>query len=282
MARSKKWWAVHVSAGVATALLILFGVTKCSGEKDERSAKEAAQADLLNASQHIESVAAHVDSLVVVNREQQDSIRVLNDSIVVLNDSLVRVNGELVDVRGRLADCEKAGKGGKPASKPCPCEKQEKPVVKKPAAPKKKTQPKAQPKLVTVVEQKKEQPAPVAKPCQPSRPVNVATETEIEISGKSHNPGNIVVANPEQVGGKTTVKITDGSSNAGTIVVSNGGTVNITTGAGNANANANANATAGKTGCPAKQNVDTAVQQVQQQKRAAAAFVYVKRVTYTK
>jgi hypothetical protein len=82
------------------------------------------------------------------------------------------------------------------------------------------------------------------------------------------------------VGGKTTVKITDGSSNAGTIVVSNGGTVNITTGAGNANANANA--TAGKTGCPAKQNVDTAVQQVQQQKRAAAAFVYVKRVTYTK
>ena len=84
--------------------------------------------EMLKASQHIESVAAHVDSLVVVNREQQDSIIILNDSIVVLNDSLVRVNGELVDVRGRLADCEKAGKGGKPASKPCPCEKQEKPT----------------------------------------------------------------------------------------------------------------------------------------------------------
>lgn len=272
MARSKKWWAVHVGAGVATALLILFGITKCSGEKDERNAKEAAQEDLLKAAQHIENVAARVDSLVVINCEQEGTIKTLNDSIVVLNDSLVRVNGKLVrvndelqDVRGRLADCEKSRKATKPVVKPCPCEKREKPQ------PKPEVKPKPQPKPV-VVEQKKEQPAPAAKPCQPSKPAKGTTETKIEVSGNSQNPGNIVVANSEQGGGNTTITITDGSCNSGTIVVSNGGTVNVTTG----------NANAGKSGCPAKQTVDTTVQQVQQQKRAAAAYVYVRRVTYTK
>jgi hypothetical protein len=109
----------------------------------------------------------------------------------------------------------------------------------------------------------------VAKPCQDSKTV----ETKIEISGNSQNPGNVVVANPEQSGAKTTITITDGSSNNGTIIVSNGGTVNVTA----------SNATQ-KGAESAKQTaavVDT-LSQVRNQQSATAAFVYVKRVRYTK
>ena len=277
MARDKKWWAIHVSAGVATALLIMFGITKCSGEKDERAAKEAAQADLLDASCKIEKIAGHVDSLFLVNREQADSIVVLNDSIVVLNDSLGRVNGELVDVRGRLADCEKSkAKATTSAKNTCPCEQDKKPVVKKTTpvpqpSPKTKTGPETKQVLqpVTGVKNNKEQVTPVAQPCQESKPV----ETRVEVSGNSQNHGSVVVANPGQAGAKTTITITDESSNNGTIVVNNGGTVNLTT----------ANAKQAGAGC-AKQNATVAdtLKQAQTQQRASAAFVYVRRVVHTK
>ena len=49
MARSKKWWIVHVSAGVATTLLLLFGVVQCNSASDEESQKDTALKTLQDA-----------------------------------------------------------------------------------------------------------------------------------------------------------------------------------------------------------------------------------------
>lgn len=111
--KTKKWWIIHVAAGVAAVALVVFGMKQCSDKDAERDEKELAKTELARAVQKLDSCANVIDEAVqtvnqlnnktqsqlrVIN-EQCDSIIVLNDSIDVLNDSLTNVNAQLVDCR---------------------------------------------------------------------------------------------------------------------------------------------------------------------------------------
>lgn len=105
MPRLNKKTIAHVSAGVAAALLLAFGITQCSQKNNAQDQADNCASELNDSMvenrQKLEAAAAALDSLMQKNRVQADSIVVLNDSIDVLNDSICTLNG-------RLADCERS------------------------------------------------------------------------------------------------------------------------------------------------------------------------------
>lgn len=104
--RTKKWWMIHVAAGVATVALIAIGVTQCSGKMAERAKKEAKESDLVAANAYVDSLSTQVQEMRgQINglksdiSERKRTNDMLCDSIKTLNDSLLIVNEELTGCR---------------------------------------------------------------------------------------------------------------------------------------------------------------------------------------
>ena len=100
--KTKKWWIIHVAAGVAAVALVVFGATQCSGKKSERSEKEAKKSELVVANQTLDSLSAAmrkattmIDDLSQDNLAKAETIRKQSDTIAMLNDSLTVVNDKL-------------------------------------------------------------------------------------------------------------------------------------------------------------------------------------------
>ena len=199
---TKKWWIVHVAAGVAVVALMAFGVTQCSSKQSERDEKETKQSELLSASGKMERAAAQIDSLMNVNRGLGNAIRAKNqtiqvqgDSIAVLNDSIAVLNDSLAVVNDKLTDCRNGKK---------------QPVAKKPVA--KKSAPVKKPVETKPVSVKKDTVVVVVKPCGDGN-------TNIKLDN-SQNNGAIVVSEKKCNNG-TDIKLENGSVNNGAIVVGN-------------------------------------------------------------
>lgn len=104
--KTKKWWIIHVAAGVAAVALVVFGATQCSGKESERSEKEVKKSELVAAKKILDSLSAEMSDAIKVigglkqdNRAKADTIRKQSDTIATLNDSLRMVKGELKDCR---------------------------------------------------------------------------------------------------------------------------------------------------------------------------------------
>lgn len=128
--RTKKWWMIHVAAGVVMVALVAIGVTQCSAKKEERADKEAkesaltkANADAADAAELKKKMDAQIKGLRSDNSERARTNKMLCDSIVKLNNSLLIVNEELTDCRNSKR---------KPAKSAQPVKTQPKPAVAKP------------------------------------------------------------------------------------------------------------------------------------------------------
>lgn len=104
--KTKKWWMIHVAAGVATVALIAIGVTQCSGKMAERAEKETKESELVAANESLDSLRSVMsDARELIGRQtdeisaKSDTIAMQRDSIATLNDSLLIVNEELTDCR---------------------------------------------------------------------------------------------------------------------------------------------------------------------------------------
>ncbi len=202
--KTKKWWIIHVAAGVAAVALVVFGATQCSGKKSERSEKEVKKSELVAANQTLDSLSAAmrkattmIDDLSQDNlakaetiRKQSDTIRTKRDSIAMLNDSLTKVKGELKDCRN---------------SKRQPAQKSE----QKATTPV--NQVTAKPDTIIIVQQ------PVRTECSGATNVSL---------NNSQNNGAIVVGGAAC---KTEIKLDNNSVNNGAIVVGNGNNVVVNT-----------------------------------------------------
>ncbi len=259
MARSKKWWIAHVSAGVATTMLLLFGVVQCNSASDEESQKHTALKTLQDAKETIKKGNAKIDSLgkatKLLNREiglKNDTIADLREKVAVQADSINVLNDELAVVSADLEDCKNSKKPVKKTVKPKPQpQPQPKPQPKPQPQPQPKPQPKPQPQPVVVKVKPDtiyvvEEPV-VVKKCQPSKVrVNLVD---------SENRGAIVAGreNPDCV----EINLKNGSSNTGAIVVGSNNHVVI--------------------GATQSQHVADTVRRCEQAK-AAYGYVKVKRV----
>lgn len=113
--KTKKWWIIHVAAGVAAVALVVFGATQCSGKKSERSEKEVKKLELVAAKQTLDSLSAAmrkattmIDNLSQDNFAKADTIRMLRNTILTQSDSIVRLNDSLTKVNGKLKACSKS------------------------------------------------------------------------------------------------------------------------------------------------------------------------------
>lgn len=202
--KTKKWWIIHVAAGVAAVALVVFGATQCSGKKSERSEKEAKKSELVVANQTLDSLSAAmrkattmIDDLSQDNlakaetiRKQSDTIRTQRDSIATLNDSLRMVNGKLKDYRNS----------------------------------KRKSAQKSEQKATTPVNQVQVKPDTTIIVQQPVR-TGCGGATNVSLNN-SHNNGAIVVGGAAC---KTEIKLDNNSVNNGAIVVGNGNNVVVNT-----------------------------------------------------
>lgn len=198
--KSKKWWIIHVAAGVAAMALVIFGATKCSGEKSAREEGADDKSELVQA-------RASLDSLTDDNRAKADTIRVLRDSIVVLNDSLADVNGKLVDCRNSK---RKPAKPAKPAKSTKTTTKTTKTTTKTVVVKSEVVVP-VKPDTIILVQ-------------QPATP-RCGGVTNVELN-QSQNNGAIVVGG---AGCRTDIRLDNGSVNNGAIVVGNGNDVVVNT-----------------------------------------------------
>ena len=103
---TKKWWIVHVAAGVATVALMAFGVTQCSGKQSERAEKEAKNSELVVANGALDSLRAAVQDATMVlrdmdeaNQKQEVVIKNQRDTIEMQRDSIETLNEALTDCR---------------------------------------------------------------------------------------------------------------------------------------------------------------------------------------
>lgn len=198
--KTKKWWIIHVAAGVATVALIAIGVTQCSGKMAERAEKEKKESELATANAYADSLSSQVqgmhdqiDGLQSDNIAKSDTIAMQRDSIATLNDSLLIVNEELTDCRNSKR------KPTKPAPvKPAPVKPA--PVVM------------VKPDTIVIVQQ-----ATVNPGC--------AGVTNISLNNSQNNGAIVAGGNP----GKTDIKLDNGSVNNGAIVVGNGNNVVVNT-----------------------------------------------------
>ena len=193
----KKWWIIHVAAGVAAVALVVFGATQCSGKKSERSEKEVKKSELFAANQTLESLrvamsdaTTMIDDLSQDNLAKAETIRKQSDTIAMLNDSLTKVKGELKDCRNFKR--QPAQKSEQKATMP----------VK---------QVTAKPDTIIIVQQ------PVRTGCDGATNVSL---------NNSQNNGAIVVGGAAC---KTEIKLDNNSVNNGAIVVGNGNNVVVNT-----------------------------------------------------
>lgn len=193
----KKWWIIHVAAGVAAVALVVFGATQCSGKKSERSEKEVKKSELVAANQTLESLrvamsdaTTMIDDLSQDNLAKAETIRKQSDTIAMLNDSLTKVKGELKDCRNFKR--QPAQKSEQKATMP----------VK---------QVTAKPDTIIIVQQ------PVRTGCDGATNVSL---------NNSQNNGAIVVGGAAC---KTEIKLDNNSVNNGAIVVGNGNNVVVNT-----------------------------------------------------
>ncbi len=195
--KTKKWWIIHVAAGVAAVALVVFGATQCSCKKSERSEKEVKKSELVAAKQTLDSLSAAmrkatimIDNLSQDNFAKADTIRMQGDSIAMLNDSLTKVKGELKDCRN---------------SRPQPAQKSE----QKASAPVKQAQVKPDTNIIVL---------------QPVR-IGCGGATNVSLNN-SQNNGAIVV---DGAACKTEINLDNNSVNNGAIVVGNGNNVVVNT-----------------------------------------------------
>ena len=193
----KKWWVIHVAAGVAAVALVVFGATQCSGKKSERSEKEAKESKLVAVDKKLDSLSvAMSDAIKVIgglkqdNRAKADTIRMQSDTIAMLNDSLTVVND-------KLKACSKSKRQSAQKSE----QKATTPV----------NQVTAKPDTIIIVQQ------PVRTECSGATNVSL---------NNSQNNGAIVV---DGAACKTEIKLDNNSVNNGAIVVGNGNNVVVNT-----------------------------------------------------
>lgn len=195
--KTKKWWIIHVAAGVAAVALVVFGATQCSDKKSERSEKEAKKSELVAANQTLDSLrSAMRDATNLIgglsrdNRAKADTIRMQSDTIAMLNDSLTVVND-------KLKACSKSKRQSAQKSE----QKATTPVK---AAP-------VKPDTIIIVQQ------PVKNGCGGATNVSL---------NNSQNNGAIVVGGAAC---KTDIKLDNNSVNNGAIVVGDGNSVVVNT-----------------------------------------------------
>lgn len=193
----KKWWVIHVAAGVAAVALVVFGATQCSGKKSERSEKEAKESKLVAVDKKLDSLSvAMSDAIKVIgglkqdNRAKADTIRMQSDTIAMLNDSLTVVND-------KLKACSKSKRQSAQKSE----QKATTPV----------NQVQVKPDTTIIVQQ------PVRTGCDGATNVSL---------NNSQNNGAIVV---DGAACKTEIKLDNNSVNNGAIVVGNGNNVVVNT-----------------------------------------------------
>lgn len=194
---SKKWWIIHVAAGVAAVALVVFGATQCSGKKSERSEKEVKKSELVAAKRTLDSLSAAmrkattmIDDLNQDNHDKAGTIRMQGDSIAMLNDSLTKVKGELKDCRNS----------------------------------RRKSVQKSEQKATTLVKSESVKPDTTIIVLQPVR-TGCSGATNVSLNN-SQNNGAIVV---DGAACKTEIKLDNNSVNNGAIVVGNGNNVVVNT-----------------------------------------------------
>ena len=200
----KKWWIIHVAAGVAAVALVVFGATQCSGKKSERSEKEVKKSELVAAKQILDSLSAEMSDAIKVigglkqdNLAKADTIRMQRNTILTQSDSIVRLNDSLTKVKGELKDCRKSKRQHAQKSE----QKASTPV----------NQVTAKPDTIIIVQQ------PVRTECSGATNVSL---------NNSQNNGAIVVGGAAC---KTEIKLDNNSVNNGAIVVGNGNNVVVNT-----------------------------------------------------
>ena len=200
----KKWWIIHVAAGVAAVALVVFGATQCSGKKSERSEKEVKKSELIAAKQILDSLSAEMSDAIKVigglkqdNLAKADTIRMQRNTILTQSDSIVRLNDSLTKVKGELKDCRKSKRQHAQKSE----QKASTPV----------NQVTAKPDTIIIVQQ------PVRTECSGATNVSL---------NNSQNNGAIVVGGAAC---KTEIKLDNNSVNNGAIVVGNGNNVVVDT-----------------------------------------------------
>ena len=195
--KTKKWWIIHVAAGVAAVALVVFGATQCSSKKSERSEKEAKESKLDAVDKKLDSLSvAMSDAIKVIgglkqdNLAKADTIRMQSDTIAMLNDSLTVVNG-------KLKACSKS---------------------------KRQSAQKSEQKATTPVNQVQVKPDTTIIVLQPVR-TGCGGATNVSLNN-SQNNGAIVV---DGAACKTEIKLDNNSVNNGAIVVGNGNNVVVNT-----------------------------------------------------
>ena len=199
--KTKKWWIIHVAAGVAAVALVVFGATQCSGEKSERSEKEAKKSELVVAKQTLDSLSAAMraemsDAIKVIGGLKQDNLAKA-DTIRMQGDSIVRLNDSLTKVNDKLKACSKS---------------------------KRQTAQKSEQKATTPVNQVTAKPDTIIIVQQPVR-TECSGSTNVSLNN-SQNNGAIVVGGAAC---KTEIKLDSNSVNNGAIVVGNGNNVVVNT-----------------------------------------------------
>lgn len=133
--KTKKWWIIHVAAGVAAVALVVFGMKQCSDKDAERDEKESVKYELARAAQKLDSCVNVIDEAArtvnQLNNKTQSQSRLINeqcDSIIVLNDSIDVLNDSLTNVNAQLADC----RNSKPRPTKTRCPRQTRPAVRQP------------------------------------------------------------------------------------------------------------------------------------------------------
>lgn len=202
--KTKKWWIIHVAAGVAAVALVVFGATQCSGKKSERSEKEAKKSELVAANQTLDSLRVAMRKATIMigglsqdNSAKADTIRMQRDTILTLRDSIATLNDSLTVVNGKLNDCRNSKR--KPAQKPV--QTASTPVNSAPV----------KPDTIIIVQQ------PVRTGCDGTTNVSL---------NNSQNNGAIVVGGTTC---KTDIKLDNNSVNNGVIVVGDGNNVVVNT-----------------------------------------------------
>ena len=200
----KKWWIIHVAAGVAAVALVVFGATQCSGKNSERSEKEVKKSELVAAKQILDSLSAEMSDAIKVigglkqdNLAKADTIRKQSDTILMQSDSIVRLNDSLTVVNDKLKDCRNSKRQLAQKSE----QKATTPV----------SQVTAKPDTIIIVQQ------PVRTECGGATNVSL---------NNSQNNGAIVVGGAAC---KTEIKLDNNSVNNGAIVVGNGNNVVVNT-----------------------------------------------------
>ncbi len=202
---NKKWWIIHCSAGVVTAILLTVGITQCTGKLSEREQKEAAKRELVNASRKIDGIANKVDSLLNANNGLREDNNAKADTIRMQRDTIIAQRDSIANLQDSLADCRN-GKKRCPV-KPVPVKK---PVVK---------------------------PTPVKpKPVKPSRDTLVVIHENKPVVNDDSNCGATIVKigdgasnNGVLVNGgcqNNGTSVTIGNNSNGNVVTVNNGTIN--------------------------------------------------------